>query len=200
MKERLGLYDRCKFEQRFDAKACVFVGMPGSGKSMGTESARELGVPVLVMGDVVREEATRMGLAHTPMTLGKIMIGLRRKYGGDAIANACIEKFRKINSPYVVIEGARSEEEITRFREVFKSMKVIVVHASPRTRFQRLVKRKRSDDSLVWEDFCERDLRELGVGIGRIIACADVMLINEGEASELKQEVLRQLQEEFGIG
>ena len=194
------MYDRCKFEQRFDTKVCVFVGMPGSGKSLGSESARELGVPVLVMGDVVREEATRRGLVHSPMTLGGIMIDLRRKFGDDAIANACIEKFRKMNCSFIVIEGARSEMEISRFREVFKSVKVIAVHASPRTRYQRLVQRMRSDDSLLWDDFHERDLRELGVGIGRVIACADVMLINEGEASELKQQVLHILQEEFGIG
>jgi dephospho-CoA kinase len=196
----LDLYSRCKFEQRFDAKVCVFVGMPGSGKSLGAESARELDVPVLVMGDVVREEATRRGLVHSPKTLGMIMIDLRRKYGDDAVANACIDKFRKMNSSFVIIEGVRSETEVSRFREVFKSVKVIVVHASPRTRFQRLVKRKRSDDSLVWDEFCDRDLRELGVGIGRVIACADVMLINEGEASELKQQVIRLLKEEFELG
>ncbi len=174
--------------------------MPGSGKSMGTESARELGIPVIIMGDVVREEATRRGVAHSPVTLGGIMIGLRRKYGDDAIANACIEKFRRMDSSFVVIEGARSEAEINRFREVFKSVKVIAVHASPQTRFQRLAQRKRSDDSLDWEDFHERDLRELGIGIGRVIACADMMLVNEGDASELRQQVLLLFQEEFGTG
>jgi dephospho-CoA kinase len=174
--------------------------MPGSGKSLGSESARELGIPVLVMGDVVREEAAQRGVEPTPRNLGEIMIGLRRKYGDAAIANACITKFRVMDSSFVVIEGVRSEAEILRFREVFKSVKVIAVHASPQTRFQRLVQRKRSDDSLDWEDFHERDLRELGVGIGGVIARADVMLINEGEASELKLQVLSLLKEEFGIG
>ncbi|MFX1474843.1 MAG: AAA family ATPase [Promethearchaeota archaeon] len=193
------MYERCRFEQRFDAKACVFVGMPGSGKSLGTEGARKLGVPVLVMGDVVREEASRRGVVHSPSALGKIMIDLRRKYGASVIANACIDKFRKMDSSNVVIDGARSEEEIARFREVFKSVKVIAVHASPQTRYQRLVQRKRADDSLTWEDFCERDLRELGIGIGRVIACADVMLINEGEASKLREQVHRLLKDEFGL-
>jgi dephospho-CoA kinase len=173
--------------------------MPGSGKSMGTEAARELGVPVLVMGDVVREEATRRGIAHSPSNLGNIMIDLRRKYGADVIATACVEKFRKMDSSNVVIDGARSAEEIARFREVFKSVIVIAVHASPQTRFQRLVQRKRSDDSLTWEDFCDRDLRELGIGLCRVITCADVMLVNEGQASALRQQVHRILKAEFGL-
>ncbi len=174
--------------------------MPGSGKSMGLDGACALDIPVLVMGDVVREEATRLGLSPSPLNLGTIMLELRQKLGVSIIADRCIEKFTQLNSPNVVIDGARSEEEITRFREAFESLKVIAIHASPRTRFHRLVQRRRSDDSMSWEAFCERDSRELNLGIGRVIACADMMLINEGEAYELKQHVLRLLQEEFGIG
>ncbi|MFA5579215.1 MAG: AAA family ATPase, partial [Methanothrix sp.] len=34
-----------------------FVGMPGSGKSVAADVAREMNIPVVVMGDVIREEA-----------------------------------------------------------------------------------------------------------------------------------------------
>jgi len=63
---------------------------------------------------------------------------------------------------------------------------VVAVHASPRTRYERLISRGRSDDPKNWEDFAERDLRELSVGIGNVIALAEEMLVNEGSVDELK--------------
>jgi len=43
----------------------LIAGMPGSGKSIVSSIARELGLPVYVMGDVVREEARRRGIEPT---------------------------------------------------------------------------------------------------------------------------------------
>jgi len=166
---------------------------------MGAEGAASLGIPVLVMGDVVREEATRRRLPHNPATLGKIMLELRRDFGPAVIADRCIEKLSQLSSPYVVIDGARSEEEIRRFREAIGSVTVVAVHASPRTRFQRLLRRGRKDDAATWEAFLERDRRELDVGLGRVIAQADIMLVNEGEPMELKRRVLSLLKEQFDL-
>jgi len=166
---------------------------------MGVEGAASLGIPVIVMGDVVREEATRRKLPHNPATLGRIMLELRREFGPAVIADRCIEKISRLSSPYVVIDGARSEEEINRFREAIGSVTVVAVHASPRTRFHRLLQRGRRDDASTWEAFLERDRRELNVGLGRVIAQADIMLVNEGDATELKRQVLRLLKEQFGL-
>ena len=40
----------------------VVVGMPGSGKGVFSDVARGSGIPVYVMGDIVREETIRRGL------------------------------------------------------------------------------------------------------------------------------------------
>jgi dephospho-CoA kinase len=56
---------------------------------------------------------------------------------------------------------------------------VVAVHSSPKTRYERLAARGRSDDPMSWEEFVDRDARELGVGIGDVIALAQEMLINE---------------------
>jgi dephospho-CoA kinase len=178
-------------------KAVVFVGMPGSGKSVSAECAAALGIPVLAMGDVVREEATHRGLGHAPDTLGKIMLELREQFGPSIIADRCIAKFEQLKSPYVVIDGARSEAEIVSFRRAIESVVIVAVHASPQVRFKRLVKRGRSDDALTWESFQERDARELDVGLGRVIAQADVMLINEGSKIELTRKATRLLKEKL---
>jgi dephospho-CoA kinase len=60
------------------------------------------------------------------------------------------------------------------------------IHASPKSRFQRLLARNRSDDPKNWEVFEERDFRELQVGLGNVLALAEIVLINEGSISELQ--------------
>ena len=52
-------------------------GMPGSGKSLVVETARELGYAIVVMGDVIREETIKRGLELTPQNVGKVMLQLR---------------------------------------------------------------------------------------------------------------------------
>lgn len=164
---------------------------------MGAECATANDIPVIVMGDIVREEATRRKLSHTPKTLGEIMLNLRRKFGPAVIANRCKEKIIKLKVTYIVIDGARSEAEIECFRQIFEYVIVVTVHSSPKVRFQRLVERRRPDDAFTWETFRERDSRELDVGLGRVIAQADVVLVNEGEPKDLKNQVVQLLKEQF---
>jgi len=64
----------------------------------------------------------------------------------------------------------------------------VALHASPKTRFQRLLSRNRSDDPKNWETFYERDIRELDVGLGHVIALADIVLVNEGTITQLQSD------------
>jgi dephospho-CoA kinase len=84
----------------------------------------------------------------------------------------------------------RSLEEVEEFRKVGDA-KIIAVHSSPKTRYERLSRRGRSDDPKSWEEFRERDLRELDVGIGRVISLADEIIINEGTLEDLKENTLK---------
>lgn len=52
----------------------LVAGMPGSGKSIVAEAARELGLPVYTMGDVVREEALKRYGVVSP----ELMVSLSR--------------------------------------------------------------------------------------------------------------------------
>jgi len=54
-------------------------GMPGAGKSVFISVAKEDGYGVVVMGNIIREEAASKGLEPTPENLGKIMLELRQK-------------------------------------------------------------------------------------------------------------------------
>ncbi|MCR6623472.1 MAG: AAA family ATPase [archaeon YNP-WB-062] len=165
-------------------------GMPGSGKTTISEIVKEMGIPVIVMGDVVREEARIRGIEPTPKNLGKLMIEMREKMGANVIAKRCVDKIKELNSKIVLVEGVRSLEEVEEFRKVGDA-KIIAVHSSPKTRYERLSRRGRSDDPKSWEEFRERDLRELDVGIGRVISLADEIIINEGTLEDLKENTLK---------
>ncbi|MEM2111677.1 MAG: AAA family ATPase [Candidatus Bathyarchaeia archaeon] len=167
-------------------------GMPGAGKNTIREIIQEFGFPIIVMGDEVRSEVKRRNLELTPSNLGKTMLQIRAEEGPEVLAKRCIPKVKALSFRVVAIDGLRSLDEVHEFRKEFPNFRIIAVHASPETRFHRLLKRGRSDDPRDWEAFVERDERELSVGLGDVIATADYMVVNEGTKEQLKKE-LRQL-------
>ncbi len=173
------------------------VGMPGAGKGTFRDVAQKMGYPVVVMGDEIREEAKLRKLKPTPENIGMIMLKLREVKGPAAVAKRCIPKIEKTKEK-VVVEGIRSLHEIEEFRKHFPNFTLVAIHASPETRFQRLFKRKRSDDPKGWKTFMERDLRELSIGIGAAIATADHMIVNEGSKAQLKRKTREVLKEVLG--
>jgi len=168
-------------------------GMPGSGKDTVREIVNGLGLPLVVMGDEVRAEARRRSLAPTSENLGKIMLRIREKEGPEVLARRCVPKIKASASPVVVVDGVRSMHEVREFRREFPGFRIVAIHASPETRFKRLLKRKRSDDPKDWKTFVDRDQRELSVGIGEVIVFADHMIVNEGTKERLREELRRLL-------
>jgi dephospho-CoA kinase len=165
------------------------VGMPGSGKSVAAQMARQLGFTVLVMGDVVREELVKRGLKATPETLGRVMVELRAEAGAAVVAKKTIAKMMLLKDRKIIVDGVRSLAEVEEFKKQFPEFKLVAIHSSPDTRFQRIFKRRRSDDASDRRVFATRDRRELTVGIGSAIALADHVIINEGTLAHFKTSV-----------
>jgi dephospho-CoA kinase len=166
-------------------------GMPGAGKGVFRRAVQKLDYPFVVMGEEVREEVKRRNLKPTPENMGKTMLNLREKEGPATIAKRCIHKIENQNHNIVFIDGIRSLVEVQKFKKHFPDFMLLAIHASPKTRYKRLFRRRRSDDPIDWETFMERDLRELGIGMGSVIAVADYMIVNEGSIMQLKQKTLR---------
>jgi len=122
------------------------------------------------------------------------MLKLREEEGPNVIAKRCIPKIEKANGTIVVVDGIRSPHEVKEFERHFPSFTLIAIHASPETRFQRLFKRRRSDDPNEWDTFAERDLRELSVSLGDVIAMADYMIVNEGTKNQLTSQIRKILE------
>jgi dephospho-CoA kinase len=165
-------------------------GLPGSGKSLASEIAKERSISVINMGDLVREESKKRN-----MNMGETSIKLRKELGDYILANLTIEKIKnqslEMNSekPMFLIEGIRSQDEVKIFRENFKNFILLSIFASPLTRFDRVQNRKRNDDSKDHKNFIERDQKELDFGIGNVIATSDCIIINESEMKEYEAQV-----------
>jgi dephospho-CoA kinase len=169
-------------------KIIIITGMPGAGKSEVADVFRKNGYPIIVMGDVIREETKRRGLEANRANTRKIAVELRNKDGPGAVAKHCVEKMKKSNAEYIVIEGCRSLAEIDVFDDYAETVTIVSVHTSPSTRFTRLKSRGRDDAPLEWKSFRERDLGEISFGLGGVIAMSDIILVNEGTIEELQQK------------
>ncbi|MEM0321351.1 MAG: AAA family ATPase [Thermoprotei archaeon] len=165
-------------------------GLKGSGKSVLSEAAGELGYQVVSLGEVMRRElAKRMGdVTHANMK--SFTVEIRREMGSAAVA---ILSAAQVNpdAQKVVFDGLRSMDEYLFFKERFGRCVLIAVHASPKTRFKRLTERSKPDDPKTLEEFEQRDQTELALGLGNLMVLADYHLVNEGLShAEFKKECL----------
>ncbi|WP_457742833.1 dephospho-CoA kinase [Thermococcus sp.] len=171
----------------------IITGMPGSGKSRIVKEFEKNGFPSVSLGDIVREETLKRGLQLTKENVAKVSIRLRQELGQNAVAKLAVEKVRTLlkKSPLVVIDGVRSLDEVGTFRGAFPDEKIVIVavHTPPKLRFERLKARGRHDDPKTWEEFEERDWKELKFGIGSVIAMADYMVVNDGGKEEYEEKV-----------
>jgi dephospho-CoA kinase len=173
-------------------KVIGIVGMPGSGKSEAADVARSMGIPVIVMGDIVRKGVADSGRKINPENLRSMMIELRKKHGKGVVAERCLPKIRSHKSDSVlVVDGLRSLHEVEAFRLEFPDFTVVAIHSSPKTRYNRLQERRRKDDPTNWEAFRRRDRLELRIGIGDVIALSDVVVSNEGAESEFRENIMK---------
>lgn len=152
-------------------------GMPGAGKEVFVNVARGLGFEVRCMGDVVRAEAAKHGIAPNDRGVGGFANQERERYGYDIWAKRIVPLVGDVDT---IIDGCRGPSEVKVFKDAFGTeAKVIAIHSAPSTRYPRLVRRGRYDAPKSIEEFEERDRRELGWGLGDTIALADNVIVNE---------------------
>jgi len=174
------------------------VGLPGSGKSEAAEVAADVGVPVVTMGDVIREECRERGL--DPATdHGTVAKALREENGPGAIAERSlpiIERERE-DSETVLVDGIRSDVEVAAFRDAFGESFVLVEISAPfDVRAERLDLRGRDASAEEGgESLEERDERELGFGMGEAMEMADVTVENTDSLASFQRRIRTLLEE-----
>jgi dephospho-CoA kinase len=178
------------------------VGLPGSGKSEAATVARDLGIPVVTMGDVIRAECHERGLDPAEHH-GRIASALREENGRDAIAARSLPLIEDAlaESETVLVDGIRSAVEVERFEEAFgEDFTLVSIEAPYEVRAERVASRGRdraADEG--GEDLEERDERELGFGMGEAMDRADVVVENVGTLPAFHETVRRLLVERLGV-
>lgn len=173
-------------------KLVVTVGMPGSGKDELIEVARQMGLATLKMGDLVRDETRRRGLQLTNANIARVANEDREKHGVGIWAQRALPKLTETR---MLVDGCRSDAELSVFRHNFGDFYVLGIFASPETRHDRMMQRARGDDGTNLQEMYDRDRRELKWGIGNAFTLADGMLLNEGSLSEFKQAARQKLEQ-----
>jgi dephospho-CoA kinase len=173
-------------------KIIAFTGMPASGKSEAVQLARDKGIPVIRMGDLVWEETKRQ---HKPLDdkhVGNVATAMRKQHGMDIWARRTVEKIHSLQpSPLLVIDGVRNMEEIEYFKkELGMDFLIIAIDAPDTLRRKRALQRGRTDDSKNLRDLEERDKREIHWGLQKVIADADIIIPNNGTLDDFKKHVL----------
>jgi dephospho-CoA kinase len=178
-------------------KVIGVVGMPASGKGEFSSIAAGMGVPVIVMGDMIRKAVTEAGLEPSDTNFGATANRLRAERGMDAIAQLCVPEIQRQNAPLVLVDGIRGDTEVALFRKHFPGFTLISIESSFEDRLARIAARARSDDFTTAEELRTRDTRELGWGLGNALKVADIQLQNTGSLPEFSERV-RNLLSELG--
>ncbi len=176
----------------------AFVGAPAAGKTIAASVAKEMGISIFTMGDVIRAELQTRGLSLTDENAGRIANELREKEGMNAIAKRSIPlikelldlKREKAAKSVLIIDGIRGVAEVETFKEAFGTDFVLVRIDAPVTlRYNRIKSRGRADDSLTLDEFKQREERENRWGMGEAMKRADKVVKNEGSLAEFKEQI-----------
>jgi dephospho-CoA kinase len=165
------------------------VGLPGSGKSEAAAVAREAGIPVVTMGDVIREACRERGLDPAEHH-GRVAHALREENGSGAIAERSlplIERARE-DSSTVLVDGIRSGVEVERFEEAFgETFTLVAIEAPFELRAERVDSRGR--DAEGGESLRARDERERGFGMDAAIERADRRIANTDSLASFHERI-----------
>ena len=175
-------------------KVIGFCWLHGSGKSTAISAIKDLG-KVINMGDVVRIEAKIRNLEPTDEILGNIAKDLRDKEGEGIIAQKCVELIKNVEADIIFIDGIISITEVEIFRKHWK-FPLIEIVTKDKLRYKRIAQRERSDDSKDFAEIIERDKREIGFGIIKILKEANYRIINNSTIKRLEKktrEIVRKI-------
>jgi len=172
-------------------KLILVAGMPSSGKSVVREIAEELGIPVLIMGDVIREEVKRRGLKEEAKSYDLVMKDIRAKLGDQIVAERTAKKLKSIKADMALIDGVRSLEEVKYFKSIAEDVHILALLSPFKIRLKRLSLRNRLGDPKTKKELEERDEGELKLGLGEVIAKADSYLLNDERPIDIFKDDVR---------
>ncbi|MEZ3144828.1 AAA family ATPase [Halobaculum sp. MBLA0143] len=165
------------------------VGLPGSGKGEAATVAESAGIPVVTMGDVIRDACRRRGLDPAE-NHGTVAERLREEDGPAAVADRTVDRLRRVDDDVVLVDGLRAPAELDRFREAFgDDFRLVAVEAPFEVRAERAADRGRDDSDGDTTAFREREERERAFGLVDVMERADVTVDNTGSVATFHDRI-----------
>ncbi|HEX7474914.1 MAG TPA: AAA family ATPase [Dehalococcoidales bacterium] len=174
-------------------KVIGVVGLNGSGKDeMVKYLNQKYSVPLISVGDIVRELAAEQGGESTRDNLDALSATCFKKYGEGYFVKQVVAKIRRNRWPAAGISGIRSPVDIEIVRQAFgRNFVLINVYVSDsRVRYQRVHNRGSRRDQITFEDFLRQD--EESENLFRIresAGLADYSIDNDGTLEQMHSEI-----------
>lgn len=178
-------------------KVIVLLGLPLSGKSTHARFAsKDFGIPIVETGTFVYKAVEERGLEPTPENIRQVAGECKAEsdsYFTEKALAFALENYK--DAPSIFMSGIKAHSEVNILKSLMgeRNIKLISFHASVDTRHSRLLNQDRIaesskmegktvEDQAMAEDkarFNLRDAKELGYGIGELIAIADYIVNTE---------------------
>lgn len=159
----------------------IVIGHKCAGKSTFGDflMGQRAGVFALEGSTLLRQIAAEEGI--TISNSADAMTFLEER-GWDIVAKRAAEYIAQENADINIVTGMRTVEEILWLRSRFPAARVVLIEADSRTRFERHIKRARSDDAQTFKEFARLDEEQMRFGALRVAPeIADVVVRNDSD-------------------
>jgi len=169
------------------------IGRIGSGKDAVVKYlSKRYGLPVVSVGDMVRERAAEEGLSPTRKELHRLSSRMIREHGKEYFMALVLKRIEDRGWEKAGITGIRTPEDVRFLRSRLGDGLVLfhVYVGDDHTRFERMRRRNSPRDPQTYEDFLEEDREEEAMfRIEGASAMADYSLDNSGSLEDLHGQV-----------
>src|SRR5690606_36909692 len=102
--------------------------------------SRRYGMPVIALGDIVREYATQEALPATREHLHDVSARYAKRCGADFFARQALARAERISDPAITVTGIRTPADVVSFRRLLGNEFVLihVVTSEHRRRYEHL--------------------------------------------------------------
>lgn len=171
-------------------KVIGLTGTNASGKTEVAEYLRRKGYGYYSLSDILREEATRLGLDHSRKTLIELGNNLRKIHGAGVLAKMAKENLKGRS---IIIDSIRNPKEIEELK-MLPDFLLVGVDAPVEIRFKRAVMRGRAGDAKTLKDFIrdekiENSRNKVSQQLSRCLKMADALIVNNGTKEELYRKL-----------
>ena len=166
---------------------CI-AGLIGSGKDTAADYiSKKYGYNIIDYASILREICKKEGLELTRDNLQN----LRVKYGNTFLAEEAANRIKKLKDDNIILTPMRRSEDFEIPKKEFgENVKLIVVEASIKKRFERLSRRGRENDPKDYEEFERQEAREKEIfNFDKTFSYADFKIKNSGSIDDMKKEI-----------